>query len=356
MLTALGLMSGTSMDGVDAALLRTDGERIESFGPALTFPYDASFRERMRAALGRDRDEETAGLEKELTDLHRQVIDVFVKENSISISNIDIIGFHGQTISHRPLERATVQLGDGPGLASGLGRPVAWDFRSADVKAGGQGAPLVPLFHAALVRGQELPVAVANIGGVANVTWIGGPEEIFAFDTGPGNGPLDDWVLRQAGLPFDKDGAIAANGRIDHARVEAVLARDYFQRQPPKSLDRSEFAAELASGLSLADGAATLAEIAVQGLAQARSHFPRPARSWILCGGGRHNRHMVARLRAVLAPAQVIDADTLGWNGDALEAQAFGFLAVRVLRGLPLSLPTTTGVPYPMPGGKIARP
>ncbi|MGE0152568.1 MAG: anhydro-N-acetylmuramic acid kinase [Reyranellaceae bacterium] len=356
MLTAIGLMSGTSMDGIDAAVLRTDGETVEGFGPALTHPYRSEFRQRLRDVMGVERGSRTAAIEEELTRLHQAAVDILVEENSINISNIDVIGFHGQTIFHQPEARVTVQLGDGAGLAGRLGVPVAWDFRTADVLAGGQGAPFVPLFHAALTRGRELPVAVVNIGGVANVTWIGGADEILAFDTGPGNGPLDDWILRQTGQGFDRDGAIAARGHADLARVDAVLERAYFSRKPPKSLDRSEFSADLAAGLALADGAATLAEITAHTIAAARHHFPRPPKAWILCGGGRRNLHLVGRLRELLSPAAVIDSDRLGWNGDALEAQAFAFLAVRVLRGLPLSLPTTTGVPYPMPGGRISRP
>lgn len=356
MLTAIGLMSGTSLDGVDAAVLRTDGETIEKFGPALTVPYPAEFRDRLRSALGSNRSPATQSLEADLTDFHAFVVNEILEQNSLSIRNIDIIGFHGQTILHQPADRITVQLGDGPGLANKTGAPVAWDFRSADVAAGGQGAPFVPLFHAALSRNLELPLAILNIGGVANVTWIGGPDEILAFDTGPGNAPLDDWVLRHTGHPFDRDGTLAATGKADFFRVSEVIDRTFFAKLPPKSLDRKEFDADLALGLSQNDGAATLAEITVQSIIAARHHFPRQPRLWIVCGGGRHNNHLVKRLKTTLKPAKLVDSDDLGWNGDALEAQAFAFLAVRVLRGLPLSLPTTTGVPYPMPGGRIAKP
>lgn len=356
MLTAIGLMSGTSMDGIDAAVLRTDGERVEGFGPTLSVPYPEAFRDRLRQVLGRTRREEAGPVETDLTGLHVDVINKLLKENDITNLKIDIIGFHGQTIFHRPADRVTVQIGDGVELARSVGAPVAWDFRSADVAAGGQGAPFVPLFHAALSRDLDLPVAVVNIGGVANVTWVGGPEEILAFDTGPGNGPLDDWMLTHTGQRFDRDGTVASTGQPDLTRVQRVLAQDFFTRKPPKSLDRNEFSTDLAVGLSVQDGAATLVEITARTIAAARDHFPRPPKAWILCGGGRRNLHLVSRLGALLAPGTVIDSDQLGWNGDALEAQAFAFLAVRVLRGLPLSLPTTTGVPYPMPGGRIARP
>lgn len=356
MLTAIGLMSGTSLDGIDAAVLRTDGERVGDFGPAVTVPYPNAFRDRLRSVLGSSRGPATVAIEAELTEYHALVVNKLLHKNSISINNIDIIGFHGQTIFHHPADRITVQLGDGPGLAKRLGVSVAWDFRSADVAAGGQGAPLVPLFHAALSKDLGLPLAVLNIGGVANVTWIGGPEEILAFDTGPGNAPLDDWVLRHTGQPFDRDGDLARSGKAEFSKVQEVINRTFFAKKPPKSLDRKEFGHDLAIGLSQSDGAATLAEITVQSIAAARQHFPREPSSWVLCGGGRRNKHLVSRLKAVLEPAKVINSDDLGWNGDALEAQAFAFLAVRVLRGLPLSLPTTTGVPYPMPGGRVATP
>ena len=356
MLTAIGLMSGTSLDGVDAAILRTDGERVEQFGPALTLPYPEEFRNRLRNVLGTNKSAVTAAIEVDLTEFHAKAVNKLLEQNSLSISNINIIGFHGQTIFHRPSDKVTVQLGDGSALAKRLGMPVAWDFRSADVAAGGQGAPLVPLFHAALIQNLELPLAVLNIGGVANVTWIGGPDEILAFDTGPGNAPLDDWVLRHTGRPFDRDGALASAGKPDLLRVRELVSRTFFAKSPPKSLDRKEFTADLATGLSEKDGAATLAEITVQSITAARDHLPRQPRFWIICGGGRRNKHVMNRLKTVLSPTKVVDSNDLGWNGDALEAQAFGFLAVRVLRGLPLSLPTTTGVPYPMPGGRISNP
>lgn len=344
------------MDGIDAAVVRTDGQRIEKFGPALTLPYSAEIRDRIRDVLGSRRGPATNSLEGDLTDLHAEAVEVLLKENGLSIREIDIIGFHGQTIFHQPGDRITVQLGDGGILAHKARIPVAWDFRSADVAAGGQGAPLVPLFHAALSRKFELPVAVLNIGGVANVTWIGGPDEILAFDTGPGNAPLDDWVLRHSGQPFDRDGALAAQGKPDFPRVAQVIKRTFFVKVPPKSLDRKDFSCDLVTGLSETDGAATLSEITIQSIAAARRHFPRQPGLWVVCGGGRRNNHIMSRLKSVLEPAKLVNSNDLGWNGDALEAQAFGFLAVRVLRRLPLSLPTTTGVPYPMPGGRISRP
>jgi len=350
-------MSGTSMDGIDAALLTTDGIRIGRLGPAMTSTYPDDFRRRLGRVLGLSGGHpEALAVGREITDRHADIINKFVKKNDINIYNIDIIGFHGQTILHRPETRLTVQIGDGAALARQVGAPVAWDFRSADVAAGGQGAPFVPVYHAALAADLELPVAILNIGGVANVTWIGAADDILAFDTGPGNGPLDDWMIKSTGQAFDRDGVISASGVPDLQIVKNALSHPYFARRAPKSLDRNDFTHHSVSGLEVADGAATLVEITVQSIGAARRHFPRPATNWIVCGGGRLNKWLVQRLEAVLAPARIVSSDTMGWNGDAVEAQAFGFLAVRVLKGLPLSLPTTTGVPYPMPGGRIARP
>lgn len=356
-LTAIGLMSGTSMDGVDAALLQSDGEGFVRTGPAITVPYPESFRDRLRGVLGRRGDAAgVAEIATELTDYHLDAVDRILKENTAEHLNVDVIGFHGQTILHQPEQRLTVQIGDAARLAARSGLPVAYDFRSADVAAGGQGAPLVPLFHAALIQDMERPITVLNIGGVANVTWIGKDNRIIAFDTGPGNAPIDDWVRAQAGRPHDEGGSLARGGKPDKQRVALGLGHDHFARRPPKSLDRNAFTAALADGMNAADGAATLTEFTAASIAEAARHFPEPARSWIVCGGGRHNEWLMERLAIRLAPARLIKCDTLGWDGNALEAQAFAYLAVRVMRGLPLSLPGTTGVPRPMPGGKIARP
>jgi anhydro-N-acetylmuramic acid kinase len=221
------------------------------------------------------------------------------------------------------------------------------------VAAGGQGAPLVPLFHAALVEGMALPLAVLNIGGVANVTWVGPKGEILAFDTGPGNAPIDDWLRENTGAAQDCGGSLARSGRVDDSRVTQALRHEFFGRRPPKSLDRQAFTAKWARGLGAADGAATLTELTAASIAAARQHFPAAPRCWIVCGGGRHNKWLMHRLTERLAPAHVIECDTLGWDGNALEAHAFAYLAVRVLKGLPLSLPSTTGVPRAMPGGRL---
>jgi anhydro-N-acetylmuramic acid kinase len=269
----------------------------------------------------------------------------------------DVIGFHGQTILHQPDRRRTWQVGDAAELAWRTGTPVVHDFRSADVAAGGQGAPLAPAYHAALARDVAKPLAVLNIGGVANVTWIGADGELVAFDTGPGNGPLDDWIARRAGAVFDRDGAIARSGLADDAVLNRLLADSYFSRPPPKSLDRLDFAASLAASgldrLSPADGAATLVAFTAAAVAAA----PLPARpaQWLVTGGGRHNPAIMAALHARLG-VPVDPVETMGWDGDAIEAQCFGFLAARTRAGLPISFPGTTGVPHPMTGGAITPP
>jgi anhydro-N-acetylmuramic acid kinase len=358
---SLGLMSGTSMDGVDAALLETDGERIGRFGPAMTVAYPPALRASLRGVLGGVGD--VGATERAVTLFHADVVETLLAGADLARADVSVVGFHGHTILHAPTAGRTWQIGDGPLLRERLGLPVINDFRSADVAAGGEGAPLVPAYHAALSDALPRPLALLNIGGVANVTWIGraiGPgivtdDALLAFDTGPGNALLDDWTLRHTGRPMDEDGALAATGTVDRAAVAAFVAHPYFARLPPKSLDRDDFArhaATLVDGLSPADGAATLLACTIAGVRAAQAHFPAAPRQWLVCGGGRHNRLLMDRLQDSLA-APVAPVESVGWDGDALEAQAFAFLAVRSLRGLPLSWPSTTGVAKPQTGGRL---
>ena len=355
MLRTIGLMSGTSLDGVDAAWLETDGVRVEKFGPSLTIPYDDTLRADLRALL--DRAPTLAADDFLLRDAVRRLTDIHIQAVRAIGEAADIIGFHGQTILHQPDRRRTWQIGDAALLAGATGIPVAYDFRSADVAAGGQGAPLVPVFHQALAAELERPVAILNIGGVANVTWIGARDELTAFDTGPGNGPLDDWVFAHTGARFDRDGILAHAGAPDASVLARLLAHPYFTAPAPKSLDRLDFSRAIAASglakLSPADGAATLAAFTAGAVAAAR--FPAPPRRWLVCGGGRHNPALMDALRAALA-APVAPVEAVGWDGDALEAQCFGFLAARVRARLPLSFPGTTGVPATMQGGRIIPP
>ncbi len=290
-----------------------------------------------------------------MTEAHLGAVQRWSQETGTVLSTLDVVGFHGQTITHRPEKRFTWQIGDGAALARSIGVRVVNDLRAADVAAGGQGAPLVPIYHAALVRDLPRPLAVMNIGGVANVTWIGADDTLLAFDTGPGNGPIDDWCARRAGVRFDQDGALAASGKVDRTRLERFSEHRYFAKKPPKSLDRGDFNESWADGLSAADGAATLTYGTARAIALAARHFPAPATQWVIAGGGARNPTLLKAI-AEETRGKVVTADSLGWNGDALEAQAFAFLAVRSLRGLPLTFPGTTGAPRPLTGGKLNLP
>jgi anhydro-N-acetylmuramic acid kinase len=349
---ALGLMSGTSLDGIDAALVETDGERAVPVGAPLTVPYDAVLREALRGALGATGP--VTAVERALTEAHAAAVRRLLDSNRLAPSRVAVIGFHGHTILHRPREGVTRQIGDGALLARLCGIDVVNDFRANDVAQGGEGAPFVPLYHAALARELEKPLAVLNVGGVANLTWIGADGTVIAFDTGPGNAQLDDWVRRHTGRPFDEGGALAGSGTADGAILARLLARPYFDRPAPKSLDRLDFDLAAVDGLAPADGAATLAAFTCAAVGRALAHLPAAPRRWLVTGGGRRNATLMAGLATVLGVA-VEPVEAVGWNGDALEAQAFAFLAVRSLRGLPLSLPATTGVRAPATGGILHR-
>ncbi len=355
MLRTIGLMSGTSLDGVDAAWLETDGERIGEFGPTLTLPYDERLRSDLRRLLDLaptldPSDRRLKSTEARLTEYHVRAVAALGR-------SADFIGFHGQTILHQPHKRRTWQIGDAAELAWRTGVPVAHDFRTADVAMGGEGAPLAPAYHAALAKDAAKPLAVLNIGGVANVTWIGDDGTLIAFDTGPGNGPLDDWITRRSGAAFDRDGALANSGTVARPVLDHLLAHPYFGKPPPKSLDRLDFAAVLAASgledLSPPDGAATLVAFTVEAVASAP--LPTLPNRWLVTGGGRRNPAIMHALRSRLG-VPVEPVESLGWDGDALEAQCFGFLAARTQAGLPISFPGTTGAPRPLTGGKIIQP
>lgn len=358
--TAIGLMSGTSLDGIDAALIRTDGRnRIEPKGFA-TLPYDPDLRDFLCECLGlrEDPNGKIAKAERELTLAHADMVRELLAETDTKAEEIDIIGFHGHTLTHDPDNRFTWQIGDGNLLAREIGIDVVCDFRAADVGAGGQGAPFLPLYHRARVTasGIGLPVAILNIGGVANVTWIGagGEDQILAFDTGPGVALIDDYISRYTGRRYDEDGALAARGVPQADILRKWLQNPWFDRPPPKSLDRNAWNVSGVGILAEQDAAATLTAFTAQAVAAAQKHFPaRPSR-WLVTGGGRRNGALMAQLRNAL-DAPVESVESAGWNGDAIEAEGFGYLAVRSLLGLPLSLPQTTGVPAPTTGGVLCR-
>lgn len=349
---AIGLMSGTSMDGVDAAVIETDGRRITSFGRCGSIPFEAAFQARLRDFIAKAPEPDGAhvDIEREFTDLNadaaRRVMDQ---------SPVDVVGFHGQTVWHRPHQRRTWQMGDGQRLARALETPVCFDFRSADVAAGGQGAPLAPVFHAALAAGLPRPAAILNLGGVGNVTWIGADDSVIGFDTGPGNGLLDDWMLRHTGTPMDRDGAAAAQGAIAGDVLAALMSNDYFDLPPPKSLDRFAFGLDPVTGLSVEDGAATLAAFTAVSVDHSLRLCPAMPRQIHVTGGGRRNPTIMRMLKDGIG-IDVAPIEEIGGDGDHLEAQAFAFMAVRTMLGLPISFPSTTGVPTPTVGGRIVEP
>ena len=363
--TAIGLMSGTSMDGVDVALIETDGRNEVRQGPSLFRPYGAADRKLLRAAL-----DEAVGLtdrqarppailacERMVTRRHGEAVERFLEQNGVAAADVDVVGFHGQTVIHRPREGLTVQIGDGQGLADRLGIPVAYDFRAADVAAGGEGAPVVPVYHRALIEAAEIvgPVAFLNIGGVANVTYVDDGYDPIACDTGPGNALLDDLMHARAGKPMDRGGRTAARGRVDEAALALLLAHPYFEKKPPKSLDRNAFSREIVDSLSLEDAAATLTAFTAASVARLLPHLPKRPGELVVCGGGARNPTLMRELGARLG-CKVSTAEQHGWSVDAMEAQAFAYLAVRAMEGLPITFPKTTGVPFPLAGGVLARP
>lgn len=356
---ALGAMSGTSLDGIDAALIHTDGHYIHGFGSSVYRGYRPRERETLRKALGQwPGDAAIAPASDVIETTHETLLSQF--------NNVELVGFHGQTVAHEPAGRGTHQLGDGRKLADALGLPVVWDFRTADMALGGQGAPLAPFFHFACTRwiDESRPLAFLNLGGVGNITFVdpgaGAPEEpgaLLAFDTGPANAILNDFMHARRGLNMDRDGALAREGKIDCEKVDAFLASPYFPKAPPKSLDRDDFAGDLIdmNHLSDADGAATLTEMIAASVKASMQHAPFDISQLLITGGGRENPTIMRALKEKFdCPVRAVDA--VGLDGDMLEAQAFGYLAVRVARGLPTSCPSTTGVSAAVGGGQISYP
>ena len=364
MYRTIGLMSGTSMDGVDVALIDTDAGTNVTLGPSAFSPYSDADRALLRAGLdsARGLTDRTvrpgvlAEAERMVTARHAEAVEAFLAANGVAPSSIDAIGFHGQTVLHRPQQRLTIQIGDGPALAAKLRMPVVYDLRAADVASGGQGAPLVPVFHQALVQAARLtlPVAVVNIGGVANLTWITGAGAPVACDTGPGNALMDDLMLELSGQPLDRDGALAAQGMVNETVLAELMAHSFFELKWPKSLDRNDFKRAHVAGLAPADAMRTLCAFTAQSIARCIQDLGHPAQV-IICGGGSKNPVLMQELANCFS-CPIKAAERLGWSADAMEAQAFGYLAARHLADLPLSFPTTTGVPHPLPGGVLARP
>lgn len=365
---AVGLMTGTVLDGnIDVALLKTDGMSIEKFGAYTLAPYPRSTRDLLEETLTQARAWNFEGPEPEifrqaeevLTRAQSEAVRNLVESTGLTMADIGIVGFHGQTVLHRAPQKnrigATRQLGDGELMRQILDTKVAYDFRSADVRAGGQGAPLSAAYHAALMRdiAHDGDTAVLNLGGVANITWWDGADTVIAFDTGPANAPINDWVKAGGHGEMDRNGALARAGRVDETRLAHLLEHPYLTAAYPKSLDRFDFTAAMADGLNLKDGAATLTAFTASAVGKALDLLPHRPKRLIVCGGGRHNPAIMDML-ASRAGVIAVPAEALGWRGDAIEAECFAFLAVRVLHGMPISFPTTTGAPEPMQGGRLA--
>ena len=367
-MTAIGLMSGTSMDGIDVALVKSDGRALVERGPFLTVAFQPAFRRVLAETLDTakcitSREERPGNLdevERTLTELHARAVDTFAARYGIAPETIDIVGFHGQTVLHRPERGLTVQIGDGQLLADMTGIPVVHDMRAADMKAGGEGAPLAPAYHGALARqlGREGAVAFVNIGGISNITSVSEDGHLHAFDTGPGNTLIDQWVEAKAGIPFDQGGAIASEGGIIRTMVEKYLEADFFSDTGRRSLDRNDFLPPDAGSATLEDGARSLARVTAEAIVKSSHALPQFPKTWIVCGGGRNNRVIMEDLAEIVAASdgEVIAAEDVGLDGDAMEAEAWAYLAIRSRMGLPLSWPDTTGCSQPTPGGTLARP
>ncbi|MEQ1576652.1 MAG: anhydro-N-acetylmuramic acid kinase [Hyphomicrobium sp.] len=366
---AIGLMSGTSMDGIDVAMIETDGENQVIRGPGLTLPYNPGDRRILAHAMAaapscsqrHERPEALAIAEDVVTRMHGAAVSAFLAQYGLERASIDVIGFHGQTVLHRPEKRLTIQLGDGERLAEITGIPVVYDLRAADVAAGGQGAPLVPIYHKALaVKLPQRPIAVVNIGGVANVTWMDDwgryPEHrggLIAFDAGPGNALIDDWMMRREGVAYDDLGATAARGSVNTDVLRLCLSHEFFTKPPPKSLDRNAFVWDVAEWMTVEDGAATLTAFTAEAIARSREHMPDEPLLWIVCGGGRKNKTLMSLFAGRVENA-VVPCEAVGLDGDVMEAEAWAYLAVRSLRGLPVTFPGTTGTKEPLCGGVVA--
>jgi len=366
---AVGLMTGTVLDGnIDVALLKTDGETIERFGPYTLAPYPQSIRSTLEDTLAQARKWNFEGpdpaifaqAEDALTRAQSAAVKDLVEREDMTLRDIGIIGFHGQSVLHRAPQPgrigATRQLGNGRLMHDLLGVPVAYDFRSADVRAGGQGAPLAALYHQALLKmigATDGKTAVLNLGGVANITWWDGAHTLIAFDAGPANAPINDFIKGHGLGEMDRDGGLALSGEVDEARLARLLQHPYLVAPYPKSLDRFDFLSTMADGLSIENGAATLTAFTTGAVGKALDLLPRRPERLIVCGGGRHNPAIMAMLKT-RARVDAVPAEAVGWRGDAIEAECFAFLAVRVQRGLPISFPTTTGAPRPMTGGVVA--
>ena len=365
---AIGLMSGTSMDGIDIAMITTDGVDVVERGPSLYLPYDDSLQARWKRALltartirlRTERPGDLADAERALTLCHAAAVNSFLLRNGLAPKDIDVIGFHGQTVLHRPDEALTVQIGDGPLLAEETGIDVVYDMRANDMLSGGQGAPLIPVYHAALSASLpqqfEAPVVFVNIGGISNLTFVGADGTLSAFDSGPGNMLIDQWIEAHTGKAFDRNGATAVRGKLVPPLLERYLESPFFSANIRRSLDRSDFLPPVKGEVSLEDGARTLAHLTGVSILKLAGYLPQEPKTYVVCGGGRLNPVVMAEFSelAALRGAKVIAAEAAGFDGGSMEAEAWAYLAVRSLKGLPLTFPGTTGVKAAVTGGVLA--
>jgi anhydro-N-acetylmuramic acid kinase len=364
----VGLMTGTVLDGnIDVAMIKTDGERVDRFGPYTLSPYPVSIRRLLEETLAQARKWNFEGndppifaeAEDALTRAQAEAVRELVESSGMSMADIGVVGFHGQSVLHRAPQPgrigATRQLGDGELMHQLLGVKIAYDFRSADVQAGGQGAPLAAIYHQALMRklGTSGDIAVLNLGGVANITWWDGGDRLIAFDAGPANAPINDFIKGLGLGEMDRNGELAFRGKVDDARLARLLEHPYLSRPYPKSLDRFDFPSSMADGLGPEDGTATLTAFTCAAVGKALDLLPQRPFKLVVCGGGRHNPAIMSML-PTWASVDVVPAEEVGWRGDAIEAECFAFLAARVVRGLPISFPSTTGAPHPLQGGRLA--
>lgn len=365
---AIGLMSGTSMDGIDIACIETDGEAYAKPLACMAIDYDSAMRARLAAGLEAaqsltNREARTPlldALEAEIDLAHIKALNAFLALDAMQNITPQLIGYHGQTVLHRPEQGLTIQLGKGQRLAKATGMDVVYDMRANDMRHGGQGAPLAPAYHAALathIKARAGIVAFVNIGGISNITFVGEGLAPLAFDCGPGNALIDQWMQREAGLPYDQGGHIALEGAPHAATLKHYLADSFFQQTPPKSLDRFDFNLAKMPPLALNDGAMTLAHLTAQSIFLAADWAEQRPKTWVLCGGGRLNKAITQALAALAKgdDAEVLSSDQLGFNGDMMEAEAWAYLAVRSMRGLPLTWPSTTGCHMAVTGGVLAR-
>lgn len=367
--TAIGLMSGTSMDGIDAALLKSDGQNeIEIIGH-LSYAYPAVFRSKLKQSLDKvvgvtkrvELPENVSSLERELTLEHAAIVDQLLKKYSILPSKVDLVGFHGQTILHRPDIGLTIQLGDGQLLARKCGIDVVFDLRSNDMKHGGEGAPLVPVYHRALAQKLKdklnFPIAFINIGGISNLTFVGKDNELYAFDCGPGNGLIDQWMFLKTGSTMDRNGEAGLRGTVDEKIVNSYANHPFFSNEKPGSLDWRSFKPLLNDAISLEDGAASLSFITAYGIVNSFRHLPMLPKTLVVSGGGVHNGAIMKALKQLTQKNGIIilTARSLGLCSDFLEAEAWAYLAIRSIYQLPITFPTTTGCDRPRSGGKLAR-